>query len=203
METRPNVDLSTLVAMTTHRVIGFQNRLPWGRNMPSDLARFKKITRDIGTVVVGRTTFDSLLEQIGEPLPGRHHIVMTRRQQCITSSSTETSVETAEDVTTALKLISLRGGRAAIIGGAQIYKAFLPYVSKVHCTVIHADMQGDTTFPHIPKDFCCSEDSGPARLWSARDAYTSTFYTYQRVLCDEGLRTTVKSNLTGRIIGKL
>ena len=63
--------ISVIAAMSENRVIGRDGALPW--HLPTDLARFKSIT--IGhSVIMGRKTFES----VGQPLPKRRTIVITR-----------------------------------------------------------------------------------------------------------------------------
>src|SRR4051794_5388172 len=65
--------VSAIAAMSTNRVIGRDNQLPW--HIPEDLKYFKDTTRG-HVVIMGRKTFDS----IGKPLPGRPNLVVTRDQ---------------------------------------------------------------------------------------------------------------------------
>jgi len=65
--------LSAIVAMTSERVIGKDNDLPW--RLPEDLKMFKRTTAG-HPVVMGRKTWDSLGKY--KPLPGRQNIVITR-----------------------------------------------------------------------------------------------------------------------------
>ena len=58
-------------------VIGHGNGLLW--RIPDDLKRFKQLT--LGhPVIMGRKTFESILNSLGKPLPGRTNIVITRDQ---------------------------------------------------------------------------------------------------------------------------
>src|SRR3989344_5483125 len=135
------LDLSLIVAMTPDRTIGANGALPW--HLPSDLARFKEITTGIGTVIMGRKTYQSILARNGGPLAGRYNIVLSKQCSMFLSPSVEfvTSLEEALGATTG------RGGRACIIGGAQIYKLFMPYVQTAYVTLIQAAISGDTYFP--------------------------------------------------------
>ena len=63
--------LSIIAAMSANRVIGQNNSLPW--KLPADLRRFKKLTMG-HHLLMGRKTFES----IGQPLPGRTTVVITR-----------------------------------------------------------------------------------------------------------------------------
>jgi len=61
--------LSAIVAMTSERVIGKDNDLPW--RLPEDLKMFKRTTAG-HPVVMGRKTWDSLGKY--KPLPGRQNM---------------------------------------------------------------------------------------------------------------------------------
>jgi dihydrofolate reductase len=59
------------------RAIGKDNALLW--HVPADLKRFKSLT--IGhPVIMGRKTFESVIEILGKPLPKRTNIVITRNR---------------------------------------------------------------------------------------------------------------------------
>lgn len=66
-----------VVAMTQDRVIGLDGAMPW--HLPKDLAHFKSVT--LGhPVIMGRKTFESILDSLGRPLPGRQNMVISRGQ---------------------------------------------------------------------------------------------------------------------------
>lgn len=128
--------ISIIVAMDRNRVIGKDNRMPW--RLPADLAYFRKVT--LGhTVVMGRKTFES----IGKPLDGRKNIVLTRDRQY-----TKEGCTVVHSVEEALKMIQ-DDKECFIIGGAEIYSAFLPYTQKLYITYIDHEFEGDTYFPEI------------------------------------------------------
>lgn len=132
--------LTAIVAMTPDRVIGRDGGLPW--NLPEDLAFFKRTTSG-HPIVMGRKTFES----IGRPLPKRRNIVITRDP---TWSATGVEViHHPED------LDSLPGidGRVFIIGGSEIYAAFLPRLDDLLVSHVFEKHPGDTWFPDFIKGF--------------------------------------------------
>jgi dihydrofolate reductase len=135
-----NVHLTAIVAMTPGRVIGRGGSLPW--HLPEDLAFFKRVTSG-HPVVMGRKTYES----IGRPLPRRRNIVLTR--------SAEWSAEGVEVIHRPEDLKSLPGleGQVFIIGGSEIYAAFLPETDDLLVSHVHAAHEGDTWFPEFEKDF--------------------------------------------------
>jgi dihydrofolate reductase len=66
-----------IVAMTRGGLIGRGLSLPW--HWPEDLRHFKRTTRG-HTVVMGRATFQSLVEQFGGPLKNRTNLVVSRER---------------------------------------------------------------------------------------------------------------------------
>ena len=125
---RPPITL--VVARAQNGVIGRDGKLPW--HLPTDLRRFKALTMG-SAMVMGRKTFESLPGL----LPGRRHIVLTRNRNW-----REDGAETANSVEDA---ISLAGAEPlSIIGGADIFRLFLPLADRVELTEVLEDMPGDT-----------------------------------------------------------
>ena len=148
--------LKLIVAMTPERVIGRDNALPW--RLPRDLERFKKITTDVGLLIVGRRTHESIVLRNGGPLVGRHTIVITHHRLPYKGS-----VETASSVEEALAIVARRGGRACVGGGAEIYKLFLPHAQMIDITYVYAPIRGDVLFPNIRESNWIILDSSDKR----------------------------------------
>jgi dihydrofolate reductase len=132
--------LVAIVAMTTDRVIGRNGTLPW--HLPEDLAFFKRTTSG-HPIVMGRKTFES----IGRPLPNRRNIVLTR--------DTKWSAPGTEVIHNPQELAKLPDidGTVYIIGGAEIYQAFLPLTDEVLVTHVLESHAGDTYLPRFEDDF--------------------------------------------------
>lgn len=125
---RPRITL--VVARAQNGVIGRDGKLPW--HLSADLKRFKALT--MGSVMVmGRRTFESLPGL----LPGRRHIVLTRDPQWQADGA-----EVASDLGDALRLA--HGERLSVIGGADIFRLFLPIADRVELTEVLDDVPGDT-----------------------------------------------------------
>lgn len=131
--------LTAIVAMTPERVIGRDGTLPW--HLPEDLAFFKRTTSG-HPIVMGRTTYES----IGRPLPKRRNIVLTRNRDWSAEG-----VEVIHD-TDELQKIDL-GPEVFIIGGSQVYEAFLPELDEILVSHVHHCHPGDTTFPSFEEHF--------------------------------------------------
>lgn len=130
-EDRPEVVL--VVARADNGVIGKDGKLPW--HIPADLRHFKALTSG-ASMIMGRKTFDSLPGL----LPGRRHIVLTRDPGWRAEGA-----EVARDVEEALAIAGEK--RVSIIGGAEIFRLFLPIATRFELTEVHADIGGDTTMP--------------------------------------------------------
>ena len=137
---RMKFHLTAIVAMTADRVIGRGGSLPW--HLPEDLAFFKRTTAG-HAVVMGRKTFES----IGRPLPKRRNIVLTR--------DTGWSAQGVEVIHRPEDLKTLPGleDRVFIIGGSEIYAAFLPETDDLLVSHVFAAHDGDTRFPEFEGDF--------------------------------------------------
>lgn len=146
--------------MTSDRVIGRSGALPW--HLPEDLAFFKRVTTG-HPVVMGRKTFDS----IGRPLPKRRNIVLTHDPAW--SAPGVEVIHRPED----LENLPDLDGRVFLIGGAEIYAAFLPTTADLLVSHVFAQHAGDTRFPEFESSFpdCQVVETHPdfeVRRWSRR-----------------------------------
>jgi dihydrofolate reductase len=123
-----------VVAVAENDVIGRGNALPW--HLPADLRHFKSLT--LGKpVLMGRKTYQS----IGKALPGRLNIVLSR--------SADFSPADCRVVKTLDEALAAAGAEPAVmvIGGAEIYRQCLPWASRIHLTLVHAQIgDGDVLF---------------------------------------------------------
>ena len=136
------MDVSFVVAVAENGIIGNNNELPW--RLPSDLKRFRKITMG-KPILMGRKTFLS----IGKPLDGRANIILSRDKGFY-----HEGIHIVNDVQAALKLgeeqtIASDVSEMMIIGGAEIYSAFMPYATRIYFTQVHATPEGDAYFPAL------------------------------------------------------
>ncbi len=137
MPEKANQEINIIVAMSRSRAIGVANRLPW--HIPEDMARFRSLT--VGhTVIMGRRTFESLPHGA---LPGRRNIVV---------STTRTTIEGCEVVSSPAEALALCKGKVFVMGGAQLYAAMLPVTMRIYLTLVEEDPQeADTYFPALDK----------------------------------------------------
>lgn len=126
--------LALIVAMGRNHVIGTDTGLPW--HLPRDLKHFRRLT--LGKpIILGRTTF----EQIGRPLPDRPNIVLTRRPDFAPAGVTV--ARSAEEALAA----AAGAEEVVVIGGAEVYREFLPRADRLYLTVVDGEFAGTTVFP--------------------------------------------------------
>ncbi|MCH8506685.1 MAG: dihydrofolate reductase [Ectothiorhodospiraceae bacterium] len=126
--------ISLIAALTRDRVIGRDNELPW--RIRDDLRHFKRLT--LGKpIIMGRRNHAS----IGRALPDRQNIVITRD-----TTFRAPGCQVAHSPEQALALAG-SADEVMIIGGAEIYRLFLPTAHRLYLTWVDADVSGDTYFP--------------------------------------------------------
>lgn len=128
--------ISLIAVVARNRVIGKEGTLPW--RLPADQKHFRDLT--LGKpVIMGRKTFES----IGKPLLYRKNIVLThdlnyRAKGCIIVHSPQAALSAAKGA-----------NEVMVIGGAEVYREFLPMTERIYLTELHADFEGDTYFPEF------------------------------------------------------
>ena len=132
------MNIAMIAAVGKNGELGKNNKLIW--HFKEDMAFFRETT--IGcTVIMGRQTFESL----PKALPGRKNIVISSNPAyaapgAVVARSPEQALMLAE------------GERVFIIGGASVYKAFLPKADTIYLTEIAAESaDADTFFPAFDK----------------------------------------------------
>lgn len=145
--------LTSIVAVGRKGEIGVQNDLPW--RLKSDLRFFKKTTRD-NLVIMGRKTFES----IGGCLPHRQNIVLSHKA---TLFEPHAGCLHAHSVGETLFLREKHAKSAAfVIGGAETYKQFAPFVDRYLITVV------DAVFPNADA-FFDQRVIGDEEIWDSRE----------------------------------
>ncbi|MGH8584376.1 MAG: dihydrofolate reductase [Gammaproteobacteria bacterium] len=130
--------MALAVAMDRHGLIGCAGQLPW--HLPADLGHFRDIT--LGKpVIMGRRTHES----IGRPLPGRTNIVLSRApglriEGCTVVSNLREALDAAAG-----------HAEAMVIGGSRLYAEALAAATRIYVTEVHAELEGDTYFPHLQR----------------------------------------------------
>lgn len=135
--------LFLIYARAANGTIGKDNTLPW--HLPADLKRFKALTMG-KPIIMGRKTFEGLPGL----LPGRRHIVLTRREEW---QSEGTEVARGVDEAIAIARQDNENGEIAVVGGAAIYDAFRPLAERIEVTEIHGEFEGDTFMKPISSEW--------------------------------------------------
>ena len=134
------MSISIIVAVAQNNAIGKDNKLLW--HLSEDLKRFKKLTTG-HTIVMGKNTYFSLPKR---PLPNRTHVVLTdvpgeQVDDCIMAYSIEDAIARLNPAE-----------ENFIIGGASIYRQFLPFADKLYITWVHETFEADTFFPELDEN---------------------------------------------------
>ena len=159
------MDVKMIVAMGRDGAIGRNGDLIW--KIPADLKRFKSLTTG-HPVIMGRKTWESLPKR---PLPNRRNIVITRRKDFIAEGAeTVNSIEDALGIT--------ENDSPFIIGGAEIYNAFLPYTSELYITSVDEDTPDADSF--LPADLTEGWDKVEEGEWEETEEGVRYRYEWWR-----------------------
>lgn len=136
--------ISIIAAIGKNRELGQGNDLIW--HIKEDLKNFKNLTMG-KYIVMGKNTYESLPKH----LEGRKYIVL---------SSSLSEIENGllfNDFNKLLEFIKDVDEEVMIIGGASIYKLFLPFADKLYLTEIDSEEKADVYFPDFNKeDYECN-----------------------------------------------
>ncbi len=168
----PPTDLAValVAAVADNGVIGADGGMPW--HHPEDLRRFRETTTG-HPVVVGRRTYEAIVDRLGEPLPGRTSVVLTTREPELPQRAVR-----AGSVREALALAAAdareRGvDTCYVAGGGSVYEQFLPLADRLVLTEVHETPAGDVRFPDW--------DRSDWREVEREVGETLSFVTYERV----------------------
>ncbi len=161
-------NISIIVAVARNNAIGKNNELLW--HLSEDLKRFKKLTTG-HSIIMGKNTYYSLPNR---PLPNRTHIILTDIEGeeidgCIMAYSIDDAISKMDPE-----------NENFIIGGASVYRQFLPHANKLYITWVHENFEADAFFPDFDRkdweiiskeDFLEPDEKNP---------YPYTYIIYQR-----------------------
>ena len=133
------MNISMIACVGKNLELGKNNDLIW--HLPNDLKFFKKTT--LGkTVIMGRRTFESL----PGVLPKRRNIVLM-----LPSEEPIDGVDIYYNIPSLLK--DLGEEEVFIVGGASIYKQFLPYAKRLYLTEVNESCDDASVyFPTFDKN---------------------------------------------------
>ena len=150
-----------IVAVDRNGAIGKGGRLPW--HYSADLKFFKETTTG-NVCVMGRRTWESL----GKPLPNRLNVVLTRGA----AVEEQPGVVVMRDKQSVLSLASYLSRDLFVIGGRQIFEAFMPEIEEWIVTEVPLAVEGADTF--MPNDFL--RGFAPRESRALGDDLKVTFY---------------------------
>ena len=160
-------EIFLIYARAANGTIGKDGGIPW--HISQDMKRFRALTMG-KPMIMGRKTFESF----GKPLPGRRHIVLTRRD-----SWNSEGAEVARSVEQALAIARDGNGDGdiAVVGGSAVYDVYRPLADRIELTEIHAEYEGDTFMKPLGAPWeCVAREDHEAS--GDRPAYS--FLTYRR-----------------------
>lgn len=129
-----------IAAVDRKGAIGKGGKLPW--HYPADMKFFRETTMG-HAVVMGRKTWVT----IGKPLKNRLNIVLSRDPNI----EPDESLVVLTDIESVLSFNNSLTTDLFVIGGAQIYEAFLPHIEKWIITEVPLTVSGADTF--MPKGY--------------------------------------------------
>lgn len=124
-----------IVAVAQNGAIGKGGTLPW--HYSADLKLFKETTTG-HACVMGRRTWLSLKRA----LPNRLNIVLSRRAEL----EQQEYLVLLRDVASVLSLAEKLSCDLFVIGGEQVYRAFLPHIEKWIVTQVPLKIEGADAF---------------------------------------------------------
>lgn len=164
---------SLIAAVADNGVIGKDNDLIW--YIPEDLKYFKDTTSG-KPVVMGRKTFESIVDRIGKPLPRRHNVIITRQ-----TDYDGLGADVVSDVNSGIFTAKQHAdGEFFILGGAQIYAETIDLCDRLYITEVHQDYEGDSHFPAIDKDIWQETSREDKKGGASKDNPDYSFVIYER-----------------------
>jgi len=160
--------ISIIVAVAENSAIGKDNKLLW--HLSEDLKRFKRLTSG-NPVIMGKNTYFSLPVR---PLPKRKNIVITdvpgeQIDDCTMAYSIEDAIEKMD-----------KYKENFIIGGASIYRQFLPFADRLYITWVHKSFDADTFFPEVSEEKWKEVSREDITETDEKNPYPYSFVVYEK-----------------------
>ena len=131
--------ISIIAAIGENNELGKDNKLIW--HIKEDMQYFREMTMN-KKVIMGLKTYLSL--------PG-----VLKNREYIVLSTTQPNLPNAHvfhDFDLLLKYLNTLDEEIMVIGGASIYKLFLPYADYLYLTEILAESEADAYFPEVKEE---------------------------------------------------
>ena len=130
--------ISIIAAIGKNNELGKDNNLIW--HIKGDLAHFKELTMH-KKIVMGASTYKSLPKK----LEGREYIILSKSLNNIPDAGVYSNFDDL------INYLNTLDEEVMIIGGASIYKLFLPYAEVLYLTEIEEESNADVYFPEFDK----------------------------------------------------
>jgi len=163
------MEIVIIGAVAQNRVIGNKGKIPW--HISEDLKHFKRVTLN-HPVIMGRVTYEEIINVLGKPLPERVNIVISRtldknKDDIVITNSVEEAIEEAKK----------HSDRVYVIGGQKIYEQTIALADRLEITKVHQDFEGDAFFPEIHME----EWKEVAKEDKENDGIKYSFVSYERI----------------------
>lgn len=128
--------ISIIAAIGKNNELGKDNNLIW--HIKGDLVHFKELTMH-KKIVMGASTYKSLPKK----LEGREYIILSKSLKNIDDAQIYSNFDDL------IEFLNTLDEEIMVIGGASIYKLFLPYAEVLYLTEIEAEAEADVYFPEF------------------------------------------------------
>lgn len=157
--------MNCIVAVDSNWAIGNKGQLLV--SIPADHKFFRQETLH-KIIVYGRKTLATF--PLSQPLDRRENIILSHDEKLVVRGAT-----VAHSIEEVLELVKGREEEVYIIGGAQVYKEFLPYCDVCTVTKVDKEFEADAYFPNLDEDpaFVMTEESD-------EQTYFDLCYTFTR-----------------------
>lgn len=140
------MDIKMIAAMDENRAIGKDNEIPW--HIPDDFKHFQRETNGF-PVILGRKTFESILNKNGQPLSNRKNIVITRSD----FDCKYDNVTIVNGINESLQAVPDDSIEVYIVGGESIYEQFLNMADELILSHVDKEVENpDAYFPDFDND---------------------------------------------------
>ena len=129
--------ISLIAAMSSNRIIGLNNRLPW--ELPADLEHFRRLTRH-KPFIMGRKSYESPDRLLSDT----RNIILSKQSSLSLCHNCELSGNLAD----ALGRVR-ESEEVFVLGGESVFRQVLPVASKIYLTEVEAIVEGDAVFPEM------------------------------------------------------
>lgn len=154
--------ISIIAAIGKNNELGKDNKLIW--HIKEDLVNFKELTMG-KYIVMGANTYFSLPRK----LEGRKYIVLSKKIKTLEDGILYS------DFDSLLEFVSSLDEEVMIIGGASVYKLFMPCADKLYLTLIEDTKEADAYFPVFGEEFKLVRSKE-----SSNETLKYKFLTYER-----------------------